>query len=139
MKMRSQELHVDVARYATDGWRDHARAAESDLEPFEARQLVCNDAAFAIGLRVPDVVMNTADADGVLSIWLFSTSDRSMAAAAFAEGMTSSVAQVGDRSLWDEVTAAWAWWLHHARPEPSRFGLMVSAEGQRTWLDDPAT
>ncbi|WP_443072322.1 hypothetical protein [Streptomyces sp. NBC_01485] len=40
--------------------------------------------------------------------------------------------------MWDEVEAAYRWWVGHDKPDHTRFGLTVTAEGQRAWLDDPA-
>lgn len=46
--------------------------------------------------------------------------------------------QSGPRRLWDEVEAAYRWWDGHDRPGFERFGLTVTAEGQRAWLDTPS-
>lgn len=46
--------------------------------------------------------------------------------------------QAGGRRLWDEVEAAYRWWIDHGRPEHTRFGLTVNDAGHRAWLDDPA-
>lgn len=37
-----------------------------------------------------------------------------------------------------EAESAYAWWAAQGKPEPQRFGLTVTAEGQTAWLDDPA-
>ncbi|WP_432141209.1 hypothetical protein [Streptomyces sp. bgisy084] len=29
-------------------------------------------------------------------------------------------------------------WVHRGKPEHTRFGLTVTAKGERVWLDDPA-
>jgi protein-L-isoaspartate(D-aspartate) O-methyltransferase len=47
------------------------------------------------------------------------------------------VFQVGDRPLWDEVTAAYFRWVSWGEPGRDRFGMTVTAGGQRVWLDDP--
>jgi protein-L-isoaspartate(D-aspartate) O-methyltransferase len=47
------------------------------------------------------------------------------------------VFQVGDRPLWDEVTAAYFRWVSWGEPGRGRFGMTVTADGQRVWLDDP--
>lgn len=51
---------------------------------------------------------------------------------------TARVWQSGPRRLWDEVEAAFHWWAGRGRPGHTRFGLPVTAEGERVWLDDPA-
>jgi protein-L-isoaspartate O-methyltransferase len=49
------------------------------------------------------------------------------------------VRQAGPRPLWDELTAAYAWWQSQGEPGLDRFGLSVSRDGRTTvWLDDPA-
>ncbi|MEU6784228.1 methyltransferase domain-containing protein [Nonomuraea angiospora] len=45
--------------------------------------------------------------------------------------------QLGDRSLWDEITDAYAQWVSWGEPDRERFGMTVTREGQRIWLDDP--
>jgi protein-L-isoaspartate(D-aspartate) O-methyltransferase len=47
------------------------------------------------------------------------------------------VYQVGDRPLWDEVTEAYARWVSWGEPDYRRFGMTVTPEGQRIWLDRP--
>ena len=47
------------------------------------------------------------------------------------------VQQHGERRLWDEVEAAYLRWLSWGRPGQDRFGLTVTPEGQRVWLDSP--
>jgi protein-L-isoaspartate(D-aspartate) O-methyltransferase len=47
------------------------------------------------------------------------------------------VRQAGNRQLWDEVEAAYFRWQSWGRPERSRFGMTVTPDGQRLWLDDP--
>ncbi|WP_219510166.1 methyltransferase domain-containing protein [Nonomuraea ceibae] len=47
------------------------------------------------------------------------------------------VFQVGDRPLWDEVTDAYFRWVSWGEPGRERFGMTVTADGQRVWLDDP--
>ncbi|KPC59967.1 hypothetical protein ADL29_32060 [Streptomyces chattanoogensis] len=56
----------------------------------------------------------------------------------FRDGDTARVWQCGPRRLWDDVEAAFRWRAGHGRPDPSRFGLTVTAKGERVWLDDPA-
>jgi hypothetical protein len=72
------------------------------------------------------------------SVWLYGLSDRSWAAVLFHDGQpVSTVYQGGPRKLWDEVEAAYRWWEAEGRPGIDRFGLTVSQQGQRIWLDTP--
>ncbi|MEV0379356.1 methyltransferase domain-containing protein [Nonomuraea sp. NPDC050643] len=45
--------------------------------------------------------------------------------------------QAGDRPLWDEVTDAYFRWVSWGKPGRERFGMTVTEEGQRVWLDMP--
>ncbi|MFI7126468.1 methyltransferase domain-containing protein [Nonomuraea sp. NPDC050153] len=45
--------------------------------------------------------------------------------------------QLGDRSLWDEITDAYAQWVSWGEPDRERFGMTITQEGQRIWLDTP--
>ncbi|MEU6714942.1 methyltransferase domain-containing protein [Nonomuraea sp. NPDC046802] len=47
------------------------------------------------------------------------------------------VYELGDRPLWDEVTDAYFRWVSWGEPGRDRFGMTVTPEGQRIWLDDP--
>lgn len=47
------------------------------------------------------------------------------------------VLQHGDRRLWDEVSAAYLWWLAAGRPGPERYGLTVTRDRTEVWLDHP--
>ncbi|MCF2525612.1 methyltransferase domain-containing protein [Yinghuangia soli] len=139
MKMRAQRLtYPEHAAYAPKGWDDDGREGHSDLTWQEAAQVIGQDGGFAVGLRVRDCFVNPARTEeGAVSIWLYSTSDRSVAYAGFSDDHAPDIMQAGPRSLWDEVADARAWWAAHGRPEPERFGLTVGAEEQRAWLDSP--
>ncbi|MFC6879259.1 MULTISPECIES: methyltransferase domain-containing protein [Actinomadura] len=50
---------------------------------------------------------------------------------------TAEVTQRGTRDLWDELVAAWQWWVDWGRPGRERFGLTVDTEGIRAWLERP--
>lgn len=47
------------------------------------------------------------------------------------------VLQYGDRRLWDEVSGAYLWWLANGRPGSERYGLTVTVDGVKVWLDQP--
>ncbi|MBK3582562.1 MULTISPECIES: hypothetical protein [Streptomyces] len=48
------------------------------------------------------------------------------------------VEQYGPRALWEEIRNAFPRWHDLGKPERSRFGLAVDANGQRVWLDSPS-
>ncbi|WP_424643281.1 methyltransferase domain-containing protein [Embleya sp. AB8] len=139
MKMRAQRLTPpDHAAYAPPGWMESGRDTDSDLELSDVREIVDGDGSFVVGLRVPECVQVPAYGDdGSVTVWLYSTRDRSVAVAAFGEETASNVVQAGARSLWTEVERARTWWVGNGRPRTERLGLTVDADGQRAWLDDP--
>lgn len=47
------------------------------------------------------------------------------------------VYQVGERPLWEETTEAYFRWVGWGSPDRDRFGMTVTPEGQRIWLDFP--
>jgi protein-L-isoaspartate(D-aspartate) O-methyltransferase len=47
------------------------------------------------------------------------------------------VYQVGGRPVWEEVVDAYFQWVGWGEPHFSRFGMTVTLEGQRIWLDEP--
>ncbi|MGW4517485.1 protein-L-isoaspartate(D-aspartate) O-methyltransferase [Streptomyces sp. NPDC004393] len=53
-----------------------------------------------------------------------------------AEGGT--VRQTGPHLLWDAVEAAHTLFVEHGQPGRERFGVTVSSDGQRIWLDHPS-
>ncbi|MER7000396.1 methyltransferase domain-containing protein [Streptomyces sp. NPDC000410] len=93
---------------------------------------------FAVGLRVRDIVKSVADKrNGARPVWFYGPSDKSWACVMFRDGAETAVWQGGPRRLWDEVEAAFRWWLENGRPAHDRFGLTVTPDAQRAWLDDP--
>ncbi|MEH6373927.1 methyltransferase domain-containing protein [Streptomyces sp. KLMMK] len=102
------------------------------------------DTQFALGLLLPDlwhIRHDNPDVDGVESRLWVATADGSSWAAIDDDGERDTeftVWQHGPRRLWDEVTAAWAWFDQHGRPSPGRFGMTVTADGtHQAWLDAP--
>jgi hypothetical protein len=48
-----------------------------------------------------------------------------------------SITQGGSRQVWDRVEQVAALWFELGRPRADHFGLTVTAENQRLWLDKP--
>lgn len=139
MKLRAQRpAAVEHAAYVTgsvaDGEESSTALTEADFagERFGPER-------FALGLRVPRCLHVVADKrDGARPVWFYGLSDASWACVLFRDRDTARVWQSGPRRLWDEVEAAFHWWAGRGRPGHTRFGLTVTAEGERVWLDDPA-
>ncbi|WP_234347238.1 protein-L-isoaspartate O-methyltransferase family protein [Streptomyces specialis] len=141
MKLRAQRVSLPVHdAYVPE--KAMARADTSTTDITEAEFLTGRYTAlpFALGLRVRDCVQAVADKrDGVRPVWFYGLGDRSWACVMFSdERGEARVWQSGPRRLWDEVETAYRWWDARGKPDHTRFGLTVTAEGQRAWLDDPA-
>ncbi|WP_406138650.1 protein-L-isoaspartate O-methyltransferase family protein [Streptomyces sp. NBC_01089] len=96
---------------------------------------------FAIGLTTTEVFPWMEEyADGSYTLWLRDMAVTSWATVDYVPGQeTFEVYQSGPRVLWDEVSAAYAWWDQEGRPGFARLGLTVDARtGAHTpWLDSP--
>ena len=121
---------------------DEARAARSTTTIAPSAVYGDDDAAFAVGLLVPDcqrLVFDGPDGSGESTLWLLDAETRSWASVDEGPGTTTfPVEQLGPRRLWDEVAAAHRWWTAHDRPARNRWGVTVRPDGQHIWLDDPA-
>ncbi|WP_411137773.1 protein-L-isoaspartate(D-aspartate) O-methyltransferase [Streptomyces sp. C10] len=139
MKLRSQRFatrpHSEyVAGSVADGDESSTTITEAEFvgDRFGPER-------FAMGLRVPQcsyVVANKSD--GARPVWFYSLSDNSWACVQFRDGKSARVWQQGPRRLWDHVENAFRWWVRCGKPDHTRFGLTVTPEGERVWLDDPA-
>ncbi|MER7113873.1 methyltransferase domain-containing protein [Saccharomonospora azurea] len=50
----------------------------------------------------------------------------------------ATVVHGGPRNLWSDLTGLARWWNDRGRPEPTRFGLTVAADGAHVlWIDRP--
>ncbi|MFI9077183.1 protein-L-isoaspartate(D-aspartate) O-methyltransferase [Streptomyces sioyaensis] len=139
MKLRSQRFALRAhAEYVTGSVADGEESATTITEAeFVGEQF--GPERFAMGLRVPQCSYVVAGkSDGARPVWFYSLSDNSWACAMFRDGKTARVWQQGPRRLWDQVENAFRWWVDSGRPDRTRFGLTVTAKGERVWLDDPA-
>lgn len=113
----------------------------TDVHPYEP--VGDFDASFAIGLRVPgmkDLLVFDDDVPGNpdYTVYLMDPGSGSWASWRVLSGHREfGVRQHGPRRLFEELAGAYAWWREAGRPEHSRFGVTVTREGQRVWLDDP--
>ncbi len=139
MKARAQRtVRPAHSAYLPDGFPGDAEAGTTERTAADGFADPFGPFAFAAGLRVPACSWAADRRGDDHSVWLYGLTDRSWAAVLFCGGRpTSTVHQSGPRRLWDEAEAAWRWWTARGRPEPTRFGLTVTAAGQHAWLDDP--
>ncbi len=136
MKLRAQRLpgvvHGEYVRGSVaEGWESSTGLTEAEFlgEGFAPQR-------FVVGLRVRDCLQVEAEKrDGARPVWFYGLRDRSWACVLFRDGADARVWQHGARRLWDEVEAAYRWWVACDRPGHERLGLTVTAEGERVWLD----
>ncbi|WP_067490442.1 hypothetical protein [Actinomadura hibisca] len=100
-------------------------------------------ADLAIAALVPGVVSRfheDTEPTGEATLWVLDATGPggSWASVDYVPGDHSyEVQQAGDRDLWDEVQAAYSRWLAWGRPDIDRFGITVTPDGERVWLDSP--
>jgi protein-L-isoaspartate(D-aspartate) O-methyltransferase len=99
------------------------------------------EAGFVLGLLCPGWIAVRRVTNGVTFIEVSDPSSRSGASLAADDPTTDDedfeIIQYGPRNLWDELEAAYRWWLDAGRPDHTRFGLTVTKDGQHVWLDNP--
>jgi hypothetical protein len=106
-----------------------AVASHTEIHPYR----VAGDrhAATAIGLRVPHCRhVYTAPHAEHGTLWLLDHGTNSWATLDLATTPPYQVRQAGGRRLWDEVAAAYHWWVDVGRPTVDRWRFIVSPEGQ---------
>ncbi|MER7624262.1 protein-L-isoaspartate(D-aspartate) O-methyltransferase [Streptomyces sp. NPDC126503] len=136
MRLRQQRAErpgID-AYLRGERWPAGADMSRSSLSPADVGGWV---EQFVIGVLMPDTFWRTERYDdGSYTLWTYSLDTESWASADFEPGATTfEVAQSGPRRLWDETESAFRWWEEQGRPGFERFGLSVSREGERVWLD----
>ncbi|MFC5754312.1 methyltransferase domain-containing protein [Actinomadura rugatobispora] len=79
-----------------------------------------------------------ADADG-FTLWVLDPDDAGRwTAVNYQPGDDEyEVQQAGNRDLWGEVTSAYFTWVGWGQPDRDRFGMTVTPDGERLWLDRP--
>lgn len=93
--------------------------------------------AFAVSVMVPDWRMRRRWIGTGSGMWLCDRWGESWVRI-YPYGTSWMIEQGGPRSIWDEVEEALLEWSALGEPDPSRFGLLVAADGeQRVWLDAP--
>ncbi|MBQ0867611.1 protein-L-isoaspartate(D-aspartate) O-methyltransferase [Streptomyces sp. RK75] len=117
-----------------------ARYGPSAMNPESALESV--HAAFALGLRLPTVryrvAWDNSDPRTTCRLVLWDIDGSRATVLLHDWKATDAVRQTGPRNVWDEATAARAWWESEGRPELTRFGVTATAAGQCVWLDRPS-
>ncbi len=135
MWLRDQRLPLTWVRECVHD-EDKALISHTDIHPGQ----VINDyhAALAIGLLVPDCeyrCCHAADDSGEYTVWFLDPKSRSWASIDYTPGTTTyEVNQLGPRQLWDEVEAAYSWWVQAGSPSAEQWRFTVAPQGQHVEL-----
>ncbi|MEV6008862.1 hypothetical protein AB0M29_18830 [Streptomyces sp. NPDC051976] len=138
MKARAHRLaRAPHAEYVPGG--DVAAAADCVTTTGLTAEDLGHPFRFVAGLSVGRDCVSFTDRRGPsVSFWLYGISDRSWAAAVLHDEQSeSTVYQGGPRRLWDHLEAAHYGWAEAGKPDVTRFGMTVTAEHERVWLDSP--
>ncbi|MBV9140027.1 MAG: methyltransferase domain-containing protein [Pseudonocardiales bacterium] len=140
MWLRSQR----IPRYTTSQivrGEDTVRLSTTDLHPWS----VAGDthAATAIGLRVPKCeTFYHPESSETGTLYLVDQWSRSWATLHLTTEAPYEVRQSGQRALWDEVQAAYRWWLDMGKPAVEAWRFTNDPSGQRIDLllsDEPSS
>ncbi|MGH3673496.1 MAG: hypothetical protein ACRDSH_23190 [Pseudonocardiaceae bacterium] len=115
---------------------DKALVSHTDIQPSKVTDNY--HAALAIGLQVPDCeyrFCRAQDDSGEYTVWFLDPSSRSWAGIDYAPGAdTYEVNQLGPRQLWDEVEAAYTWWVQANSPTSDQWRFTITQTGQHVDL-----
>jgi protein-L-isoaspartate(D-aspartate) O-methyltransferase len=128
MMIRSQRSS-GAASPAEDG-----RESEAAMDP---RRIVWASwgADVAITGMLPDVAGRVSDRGGLFRMHLWTTDSEALVTSS--PHQPTLVRESGPRDLWQEIQDAFFAWIQFGEPDRDRFGLTVSRQGQRLWLDTP--
>lgn len=119
---------------------DKTAVKHTDIHPYYVAG--DDDAALAIGLRVPNckkIYVPAEDGSGEYTVCFTDRSCRSWAHIKYVPGSEEyEVHQAGPRHLWDEIEAAYQWWLDAGSPKEEQFRLTVTPEGQHVSWESPS-
>lgn len=116
--------------------RSSTATSETDLHPY--RYAGDRNAATAIGLRVHGVHKvwtDDPDRPGTGTLWLYGPESGSRATVTVGAGPPHPVEQTGPRRLFDEVEAAYRWWLDAGEPLVGDWLVTVTPAGQEITLE----
>ncbi|MGH8918699.1 MAG: hypothetical protein ACRD0H_10245, partial [Actinomycetes bacterium] len=117
---------------------DKALVSHTGLHP--DRVTGNNHAALTIGVRVPSCEYRhcrATDGSGECTVWFLDHMSRSWASVDYIPGATTfEVNQLGPRQLWDEIEAAYTWWVQAGSPTADKWRFTVTPDGQQINLSD---
>lgn len=131
---RNPRASVKAIVHATD----EAAASTTNVHPY--RVAGHPGAAFTIGVRVPQCRSITWPPDpetGAATVWFLDQWSRSWARLDYVpDAAEYAVHQFGSRRLWDEVEAAYHWWLDAGSPDPGAWRFTINPTGHHLSLED---
>ncbi|MGH3929360.1 MAG: hypothetical protein ACRDTF_05220 [Pseudonocardiaceae bacterium] len=140
MRLRDQDTPFGHAARLAELVGESRTATETSTTVAPGEVAVSPDGTFGVGLHLPDVQRSVAyDDERTYEVLLYHVPTESAATVQVTPAAAEyPVRQHGPRRLWDEAEVAHAWWVAHGRPARTRFGLTVTPEHQRIWLDEPS-
>jgi protein-L-isoaspartate O-methyltransferase len=132
MYLREQRRDKPLWRIWDQEDAEFTRTTSYPHEPF-----VNSDAGFGVSARLPGWVTGARSEDDGAILLLSHEGSGSWATVRPEPDGQYEVAYEGPRHLWEDLEAAYRWWLDAGRPDHTRFGLTVGPTGQSFWLDSP--
>jgi protein-L-isoaspartate O-methyltransferase len=116
--------------------RDWDEPQVSTTRLFPSEPFTEFEAGFAFGARLPGwVIGRRKEGNGSDLLRVSHRPSGSWASFTSETNGEHEVRQYGPRRLWDELEAAYQWWVDAGKPDHTRFGLTVTSDGQALWLD----
>ncbi|MGH4008542.1 MAG: hypothetical protein ACRDTH_10380, partial [Pseudonocardiaceae bacterium] len=141
MMLRDQRAHRSRQVISDTEEYEQATVSETEIHPAEvACASYSRGAVIAIGTRVRDCRSDyfpSADPgsnNGTLRLVDHLSGSWARLRYDHHGGPPYPVRQFGPRRLWDEVEAAYQWWVDHGSPAADRWWFTVTAQGQRVEL-----
>ncbi|GLU47591.1 methyltransferase domain-containing protein [Nocardiopsis ansamitocini] len=133
-------------RSAKGGLWDFVDERAPGVEPYRAvfdpSPLALDDTGLdlAVGVLVPGLAyyrFDAKDGSGEASVYAYDRAGSWGLIEYEPNASEYEAYRFGRRDLWAEVAHACSWWNDAGRPGRDRFGVTVTAAGQRVWLDEP--
>ncbi|MBX6390511.1 MAG: methyltransferase domain-containing protein [Frankia sp.] len=132
MYLRDQRPDKTLSRIGNQDGAQFTWTSDYPHEPF-----VDFNAGFAVSTRLFGWVTSTREEDDGAILRMSHRASGSWATVSPSDTGSHAVAYEGPRRLWEELEAAYRWWIDAGRPDHTRFGLTVTPTGQTFWLDSP--
>jgi methyltransferase of ATP-grasp peptide maturase system len=139
MFLRDQRIYASIDDEECD--ETTARASHTSVAPYSVAGDY--DASLAIGMKVPDcsvIIVPDPTAELTGTLWFVDPDTDSWANLHYQPNTrTYPVHQSGPRNLWDEIETAYHWWHDAGRPDPQRWRITITPQGQHVTLTKTTT